>query len=121
MSALHGTPDTLEDGPAVRAEYVFGAVAVVMILLLALSGMPATADQVAGNGSDALRKGWLARHQGEALAADAEAGGVVGGAAAAGGDAAGNAADVQAGDLAGDLAGDSVGDLAGDSAGADLH
>jgi len=74
MAPIHGTKELADDGPAVRAEFIFLAVALTMAMLLGLAGVPALPDQVAGEGSDALRKGWLAQHQAEAQAVSAELG-----------------------------------------------
>lgn len=68
MAPIHGTKELADDGPTVRAEFIFLAVALTMTLLLGLAGVPALPDQVAGEGSDALRKGWLAQHEAAAQA-----------------------------------------------------
>ncbi|MFT7465150.1 MAG: hypothetical protein ACI9EF_003513 [Pseudohongiellaceae bacterium] len=72
MSSPQRTTDSLQDGPAVRAEFIFLAVALVMTLLLGLAGVPPLPETVAGNGSEALRKGWLAQHESQASESNVE-------------------------------------------------
>jgi hypothetical protein len=67
MSHPIGPTDALDDAPA-RFEFTFLAVGIALVLMLAMAGIPATEEPVAGEGSDALRQGWLEQH--EAAAAE---------------------------------------------------
>jgi len=58
----------LSDGPALPAEVMFLIAIAAVVLLLSLAGVPLTPEREAGDGSDALRKGWLQERQAEALA-----------------------------------------------------
>lgn len=58
----------LTDGPAMPAEFTFLLAILGVVLLLALAGVPLVPDREAGDGSDALRKGWLQERQAEAIA-----------------------------------------------------
>ena len=61
------------DQPRVPAELVFLAVVLMLTVIFAIAGIPGAADPVATEGSDALRQGWLEKHnQAHAATAIAE-------------------------------------------------
>ncbi len=50
------------DQPQVPAEIVFLLVVLTLTIIFSVAGIPGEAEPVAGDGSDALRRGWMEAH-----------------------------------------------------------
>lgn len=66
--------DDLQDRPAYPAEVVFLVIMIVLTALVSLAGVPASAEKVAGDGSDHLRRNWAASLTAAPPAAEPSAG-----------------------------------------------